>query len=346
MWICTSHECIGGDSTCAVSNGGVWCWGDNAWGQLGDGTRVHRFAPVQVSGLSTAASVAVASTVGCALLASGTVSCWGDNSAGQLGDGTTMPRSGVVAVPLSGVAEVAVGAMHVCARLTSGGVSCWGMNVNGQLGDGSTNTFRTTPALVPGITDATSLAIGHSHTCVARTSGAVSCWGVNASGQVGFVGSTTPRTTPYQVPCITTAVSVAVGTHFSCARLSTGGAVCWGVGSNGQLGTGGTSASATPVPWGAFADLVDFWASGYHSCARRMGGEVRCAGRNGDGDLGIGTRADVTSPVATWPGAQRVAPGELHVCALTGTQVSCAGRNRFGSIGDGNDPRLPARVVR
>lgn len=336
----------GADSACAVSNGEVWCWGDNDFGQLGDGTRTARFGPVKVLGVSSATSVVVRDTFACAVLSDRSVRCWGDNSLGQLGDGTAMPRSGPVTVTVVAQAdELALGSNFACAR-TGGTVKCWGGNQNGQLGDGS-QMSRPSGVTVPGLTDAVSVAIGHSHTCIARATGAVWCWGYDAEGQVGDSG-TMPRLTPWVVPFISTAVSVANGIHFTCARLSNNEVKCWGDGSNGQLGDGTGMRRATAVSWGSATDLTQLWAGGYHTCAKRQGGEVLCSGRNSDGDLGIGsfTPPLLLSPMPAFAGAGQVAPGELHVCALTSGVVRCAGRNRFGSVGDGRDSRVPAPVLR
>ena len=130
--------------SCAVTTtGSAVCWGDNSYGQLGDGTTARRVTPTAVSGL--AGDVAAISAGGyetCALTAEGGVLCWGRNTRGQIGDGTTTqrwtptPSSGLA----SGVAAVAVGAGgdHVCARTIGGDLLCWGANDSGKLGDGTT----------------------------------------------------------------------------------------------------------------------------------------------------------------------------------------------------------------
>src|SRR2546423_1631315 len=87
-----SHACH------VVNDGTVRCWGDNGFGQLGDGTTIDRLIPVAVSGLTNAVAIAAGSCHTCALRAAGTARCWGSNGSGQLGDGTTGDRHTPVAV--------------------------------------------------------------------------------------------------------------------------------------------------------------------------------------------------------------------------------------------------------
>jgi alpha-tubulin suppressor-like RCC1 family protein len=144
-----------GDHTCArLVSGGVKCWGSNAFGELGDGTRTARPTAVDVFGLDsgvTAISLGWSHT--CALLTAGGVKCWGENIAGQLGDGTPTPLRltpvGVAGLA-TGVVRVSAGDYHTCALLIGGGVKCWGGNGEGQLGD-STRTNRLAPVDVVGL---------------------------------------------------------------------------------------------------------------------------------------------------------------------------------------------------
>ncbi len=146
----------GSDHTCAVtSGGGVRCWGNNDFGQLGDGTKTTRLTPVAVSGLSSGVSTVTAGyRHTCAVTSAGGVVCWGSNGpkelgGGQLGDGTTTDRSTPVSVIglSTGVTAVAAGVYHTCATVNESEVACWGANRSGQLGDGTT-TARLTPVTV------------------------------------------------------------------------------------------------------------------------------------------------------------------------------------------------------
>jgi hypothetical protein len=154
---------------CVVVAGGVWCLGDNANGELGNGSTVNSTVPTPVTTLTsgvTALSGGIGSTAGsaCAVMA-GNVWCWGYNGNGQLGNATTAASS-AVPVELAGftgsVTAVSMGLDSACA-IAGGAVMCWGTNANGQLGNNST-TSTPAPVQVTGITSgATAVSVGDNY---------------------------------------------------------------------------------------------------------------------------------------------------------------------------------------
>ena len=188
------HTCAG------LSGGGIKCWGDNWFGQLGDGTTTSHLRAVDVLVLSSAVNALVTGSYHtCALTNSAGIKCWGYNDAGQLGDGSRLNHltPGDVSGLTSGVKAITAGGNHTCATLNSGGIQCWGDNNSGQLGD-DTLTPRNIPVMVVQLNGAvfTTLVTANTHTCAVASSSNVKCWGSNYYGQLGD-GSTAPyRTAP------------------------------------------------------------------------------------------------------------------------------------------------------
>jgi alpha-tubulin suppressor-like RCC1 family protein len=240
----------GGKDTCALkTDGTLWCWGENNFGQLGDGSTTDRHSPVQISGAPIPiAEISCGGRHTC--VRSGAAAyCWGYNSSGALGDGTYTERHAPgVPVSIGPIAEITSGFLDfTCARFSSGAASCWGDNSDYQLGDGFIGVpTRNTPSSVYHLTDAAHLTADGGHACVQHSDLTVSCWGENDSGELGNAG-TSNIAAPGTVASLGPVAEVVASINHTCARKDDGTVWCWGYDGSGQLGDGGTVNRNKPV---------------------------------------------------------------------------------------------------
>jgi alpha-tubulin suppressor-like RCC1 family protein len=356
--------------TCAIyGSGGLHCWGQNASGQLGDGTTTTSAIPVVVPGLTGVTSVSAGRVHTCAL-AQGVVKCWGDGSDGQLGNGTTNSSPTPVAVvglttfSTSAIA-VAVGADFSCAHIQNNvtganTVRCWGGNLVGQVGSGSTSAQVFTPATVSGLTGVTHIAAGASFAC-AVTGGTVRCWGDNKSGQFGIGATSAGSNVPAAAATgITNATTVSAGySHVCAANGTTGDAWCWGDRQFGQLGNSSTAIGnplTSPVYFGGSFRPTRIFAGNAHACAV-ANGQAFCWGLNTFGQLGnvgqpTGNSSNPLPVTVLASGVATMAAGLNHACAITTAgALSCWGDNSLGQrgalpFGAGNPLSAPIGVVK
>jgi uncharacterized repeat protein (TIGR01451 family) len=171
----------GGHSLAVKSDGTVWAWGYNGFGQIGDGTfgdgvnfgntDNDKHTPVQVTGVANAVAVAGGENWSMALLNDGTLRTWGFNDMGQLGDGTGAPRpvaapvlsAGPGSAPLFNVKAIAAASLHALALLNDGTLKAWGQNDDGEGGNGTTTNPEPTPLPVLQLANVIAIAAGHSH---------------------------------------------------------------------------------------------------------------------------------------------------------------------------------------
>lgn len=363
------------DHTCArTPAGGVYCWGEDTFDQLGDkgagaasryrsmrplpGAYTARATVLDLSDLPrqrALAELALGGSSSCGLAPHGAIYCWGDNAHGQLGDGTrelaARPSRAVSAE--RAFAALGAGERHACGLTGDGQAFCWGRGQEGQLGNGSEDDALKPVALSLGPEDGplVTIAGGGAHTCALTGVGRVLCWGDNAAGQTGASPSTPRLTRPAPVaePSGTNEafLALALGGEHSCGLSARGAAHCWGRGSEGQLGNGQRASSHVPVPVSSAhveaAAFVAITAGRRHACGLTPTGRAYCWGDDGLGQLGNGSGGGSASPslVETQHLGERgrfvaLAAGGEHTCALSATgQVSCWGRGDSGQLGNG-----------
>jgi len=174
--------------TCGMLiNGSLMCWGDNHYGQMGDGTSGnYRPNPVYINSNENFTSVSAGNRHACGRLVNGSLMCWGNSGSGQLGDGYTNTRTSPVYVNSSeNFTSVSTGSSHTCGRLVNGSLMCWGYNGDGVIGDGTT-TNRLNPVYVNSSENFTSVSAGYSYTCGRLINGSLMCWGDNYNGGIGI----------------------------------------------------------------------------------------------------------------------------------------------------------------
>lgn len=288
--------------------GGVYCWGNNLFGQIGVGTQSPPLlTPTSAAVASGATDIAAGGWHSCAVR-NGEVLCWGRGDNGELGSGgylnSSVPvlvkvRVGFNLVTLTGATAISTGAFHSCA-VANASVSCWGANGSGQLGDNSTQPSATA-ILVDGLQGVIAVAAGGAHSCAIAENGMPWCWGANDYGQLGD-GTNNPALTPVTVR---TGVSDAL--------------------------TGATAIAS----------------SAYHSCAV-VGGAVYCWGWNGDGQLGTGSFDDSPYAMMVLPSSaavESVTAGLFHTCASSSTTTWCWGNGYYGALGNGALGYSPVPVL-
>ncbi|MCX6530053.1 MAG: OmpA family protein [Actinobacteria bacterium] len=273
-----THACaVSGSNSSAPGAGKLYCWGDNQFGQLGNGVNVDSSVPILVSDNGAFVNTSVAGVFAgdnhtCAITLAPTnrLFCWGYNNKGQLGDGTQVDKnlSAAVVGVFTATGTVAAanfypwaaaGAEHTCAVSSnnSNKIYCWGENGSGQLGDGGTtdSLLPVTTGLTGGGASSTRSAYmtaGSDFTC-ASDAGSIKCWGENGSGQMGN-GGTADVVTPTNVPtfggftnAVTYSMAAGGGTVCAISEASTPVLFCWGANTAGQVGNNATVDANRPT---------------------------------------------------------------------------------------------------
>ena len=350
----TPRVAVGNQHSCALTpSGRVVCWGDNTYGQIGDGAGILPPVAVQTTPAEIAAgfvSVVSGGSHSCGLQVDGTAFCWGANGFGQIGNGATSTVG--ISLPVRVATNMkfrslAAGAMHTCGLATDGTAWCWGSNWYGQLGIGDPGTAsasvpRPVTNYPPSALVFTSLTAGANHTCGITPTGTAQCWGDDQYGQIGVAAVSTQckgglacvaQSTP--TAGATTFKALAGGTEATCGITTGGATVCWGQGK--VIPGGGAGPTFTPIPVAGPA-FTSIGVGDQFACGTVAGGGVACWGLNTVGQIGSGgpTGTFVGSPVSVSGPADysSVSVGPDFACGVgAGSVVRCWGDSNTSQVG-------------
>lgn len=248
----------------------------------------------------------------------------------------------------SGWRQIVAGGAHQCALRDDGVLTCWGANNFGQLGIGS-STGQPDPHPVAGswrLVDT-----GEDFTCGLQTDDSLWCWGSNSLGQLGQPGVGVGVLDRPGLVSSDRWLDIGVGTTHACAVRMDGTLWCWGEGSQGRLGIGGSPPTVVDTPTRAGTDSN--WASvsggQVHSCGLKADGALYCWGRGQENQLGLGNRtyADDPTRVGTDSDWTSIEVGREHSCARKKGRLYCWGRSDAGQTGTGEtlDVEYPTVVA-
>ena len=294
--------------SCGVTTAGeAYCWGDNTYGQLGDGSKTRSLAPVSVTGGQQFASVTAGSYHSCGVTTGNALYCWGNNSQEQLGDGSHTSSSSPVLVAGDFLFQAArAGAYHTCGVTTANVAYCWGYDLDGQLGTGSVTFNVPTPVAVAGDHSFAAVATGFSHSCGTATDGAAYCWGqASLLGDESGLDQYAPVAVAGGITFATAGGSLASGQESSCALTPSSAAYCWGHNDAGQLGDGSTTWRSTPNLVLGGLSFASISTGPFHTCGVTTSAVAYCWGINANGQVGATVLdecvADATYPCALAP---------------------------------------------
>jgi Regulator of chromosome condensation (RCC1) repeat len=316
-------------SLALLKNGTVMAWGNNEFGQLGDGEQGEAHSsdvPVEVKGLKEVTAIAAGRFYSLALLKNGTVMAWGNNELGQLGDGqhggayaTDVP---VEVEALTEVTAIAAGSQHSLALLKNGTVMAWGNNQSGQLGEGNI-IFSDVPVEVEGLTEVTAIAGGQEQSLALLKDGTVMAWGNNSAGELGD-GNTTNSDVPVEVEGLKEVTAIAGGIQHSLA-LTALPAVCSGDDGTVTLSPGltNTAAEQTVKVKGTLTGCVNEpFTEAKYTAKLTTAGAVSCSALTGPGEPASGTVKYKLAPKTKRSGTFEIALSEASGMALSSSLES------------------------
>lgn len=285
---------FGGEHVCGLDHmGAAYCWGDNEYGELGDGiTDYYNSTPHKVLSDIKFKTLSLGSGYSCGLDYDGIAYCWGDNKYGQLGNSSVKDLQ-LKPVPVQTYlrfSTISAGGSHTCGIATDGNLYCWGRNFHGELGIGTETQYETLPLKVLIDVKFVKINMGTDYSCALDLSGKAYCWGDNIYRTLGN-DKNDGWDEDAPVPVLTNVKfkEIIAGNDHTCGLDFNGKVYCWGNNDLGQLGNGNLHVTEpTPVPTAVTGAAQQLVAGTSHSCVLYSDDEIDCWGSNIFGDLGDG----------------------------------------------------------
>ena len=331
------------------SNGEIWSYGYNGYGQLGTGDTTYKVLPTY-TGINNITQISLGGTHTLALDTEGHVWSWGYNGYGELGNGTTTSSTEKVQVKspdgegvLENIVAISAGNYHSIALDKDGNVYTWGYNGYGQLGLGNT-TNTVLPVKVDDLEGIIKIEAGNYTSYVIDNNNHLWSTGYNYYGELGN-GSTSNRSKFTQIQTLENVSDVSASETNSTIVLLSDGTV-WGFGNNtnNQLTTvGGATPQQLKGPDGMLKDITSISVGYYTGYAITSEEKVLAWGLNNYSQLASGTTETKSTPVYMkekdgndFTDAMIVSGGRYSAeLAKSDGTVWGVGYNGYGNIGDG-----------
>lgn len=315
------------------TDGTVYAWGDNQYGQLGQGHLASSLLPQPVRGLSSVHALAVGDYHILAMRRDGTVWGWGSNHYGQLGAGNRMngATTPVQITGLSSVRTLSANSFLSVALRHDGSVWTWGRN-------GSHSSAQ--PVRVAGIADAKAVAAGAEYVLAVRKDGTVWGWGSNNYGTLGKRPGNYAH--PARVDGINGVVAVSAARQHAMALRTDGSVWTWGTNMYAQMGVEGyqlapTRINGLPLPPNGASGVRQIATGAYNSAVLYSDGSVWSWGANHYGQIGDGSTSHrkVPARLNTVGNVVAMAVSDGFVIFLQADGMALGtGANSMGALGN------------
>lgn len=280
------------------NDGSLWTWGNNWYGQLGDGTKVYKTSPVQIGNTNWKSIISTpAEDYVMAIKSDNSLWGWGSNFMGILvsttNENITSPTEIGNAANLKSIAP----GVHILTIRTDGTLWAKGNNTFGQLGDGTITDQNYNYIQIGTDTNWKAVAVGVFHSIALKTDGTLWAWGYNSSGKLGD-GTSIDKLVPTQIGTASDWTSVFAAVNHSLAIKNNGTLWAWGDNMTAQLGDGTYLTKMTPIQIGTDSNWKSVVGGYNHTLALKTDGSLWSWGDNTSGQLGNGTNAERIIPTA------------------------------------------------